>query len=77
MTLWRQILSALQDDTLDDTEREAVLARGAAQLAARRSPEGKQPTPEEVMAVALQEFSLLIDADQAHAALRESGRTRG
>lgn len=29
MTLWWQVLAALNDDTLDDTEREKILARGA------------------------------------------------
>ncbi|MEU5061238.1 MULTISPECIES: hypothetical protein [unclassified Streptomyces] len=71
MTLWRQALAALNDDTLDDAEREAILARGAAQLAVRRAPEGRA-TPREVMVVAFEEFSLLLDADQARAALRDS-----
>ncbi len=44
-TLWRQILTALTDDTLDDAEREQLLARGAAQLAVRRTPEGHRPPP--------------------------------
>lgn len=30
MTLWRQVLAALNDDTLDDTEREGLVACGAA-----------------------------------------------
>ncbi|AVI00238.1 hypothetical protein C5L38_34875 (plasmid) [Streptomyces sp. WAC00288] len=72
MTLWRQVLAALNDDTLDDAERERVLARGAAQLAARRAPEGRRATPEQVMEAAFREFSLLIDADTARAALRET-----
>ncbi|MEU9663954.1 hypothetical protein [Streptomyces chartreusis] len=29
-TLWRQVLVALNDDTLDDAERETIVARGAA-----------------------------------------------
>ncbi|MGW0604093.1 hypothetical protein [Streptomyces sp. NPDC002640] len=77
MTLWRQVLAALTDDTLDDAEREAIVARGAAQLAVRRAPEGQQPTADEVMALAYEEFNLLLDADQAHAALREAGRAHG
>ncbi|MGW8700153.1 hypothetical protein ACWGOK_24960 [Streptomyces eurythermus] len=74
MTLWRQVLAALNDDTLDDATREQILARGAAQLAVRRAPAGHEPTPDEVMAAAFSEFSLLIDAEQARAALREVRR---
>ncbi|MFB9739208.1 hypothetical protein ACFQE4_13985 [Streptomyces thermocoprophilus] len=70
MTLWRQVLAALTDDTLNDATRETIVARGAAQLAVRRAPEGQQPTSVEVMAVAYEEFKLLLDADQARAALR-------
>ncbi|MFF1411214.1 hypothetical protein ACFVX6_15705 [Streptomyces sp. NPDC058289] len=77
MTLWRQVLAALSDDTLEEAERERVLARGAAQLAVRRAPEGQQATPEAVMAVALSEFALLLTAGQARAALREVRRARG
>ncbi|MFI1769766.1 hypothetical protein ACH41H_48420 [Streptomyces sp. NPDC020800] len=77
MTLWRQVLAALNDTTLDDAEREAIVARGAAQLAGRRAPEGQRATPEAVMAVAFDEFALLLDADQARAALRQSGPARG
>lgn len=73
MTLWRQILAALNDTTLDHADREAIVALGAAQLAIHRAPDGQCVTPEEVMTVALQEFSLLIDADQARTALRQSG----
>ncbi|PCG82304.1 hypothetical protein CIB93_30825 [Streptomyces sp. WZ.A104] len=69
MTLWRQVLAALNDDTLDDAAREQMAARGAAQLAVRRTPEGQQPTPDEVMAVAFEEFALLLNAEQARAAL--------
>ncbi|MBA0050735.1 hypothetical protein E0L36_07445 [Streptomyces sp. AJS327] len=70
VSLWRQVLAALNDDSPDDGERAATLAFGAAHLAARRKPEGRPPTPDDVMAVAFEEFSLLIDADQARAALR-------
>lgn len=77
MTLGRQVLAALNDDSLDDAEREKIVARGAAQLAARRAPEGQHPSPEAVMAVAYGEFALLLGADQARAALREVGRPRG
>ncbi|MEU2181032.1 hypothetical protein [Streptomyces thermolilacinus] len=45
MTLWRQVLAALTDDTPDDAEREKIVARGAAQLAVRRAPEDQRPTP--------------------------------
>lgn len=74
MTLWRQVLAALTDDTLDDAARERIVARGAAQIAVRRAPKGRQPTADDVMTVAYEEFSLLLDADQARAALREVGR---
>ncbi|MFF5933162.1 hypothetical protein [Streptomyces sp. NPDC012508] len=72
MTLWRQVLSALHDDSLDDAEREAIVARGAAQLAARRAPEGHQPTPDDVMGIAFSEFAILLDADTARTALNHS-----
>ncbi|MCZ4097443.1 hypothetical protein G3I60_07190 [Streptomyces sp. SID13666] len=45
MTLWRQVLAALNDDSLGDAEREASVARGAAQLAVRRAPAAQQATP--------------------------------
>ncbi|MFI6967284.1 hypothetical protein [Streptomyces sp. NPDC050255] len=45
MTLWRQVLAALNDTTLDDTEREAIVARGAAQLAVRHAPRGSRSPP--------------------------------
>ncbi|MFI5987757.1 hypothetical protein ACIBEA_43755 [Streptomyces sp. NPDC051555] len=79
MTLWRQVLAALNDHSLDTAERDAILARGAAHLAARRTPEGKRTTHEEVMAVAFEEFGILLDTHQARTALRslDSGRTRG
>jgi hypothetical protein len=69
LTLRRQILTVLKDDTLDDPERAALVAHGAAQQARR----GRQPTPNEVMTVAFQEFTLVIDADQTRAAPQESG----
>lgn len=74
MTLWRQVLAALNDTSLNDTEREAIVARGAAHLATRRAPQGQRATPKAVMAVAFEEFALLLDADQARTALREVGR---
>ncbi|MER6599732.1 hypothetical protein ACWDBC_08335 [Streptomyces parvus] len=76
MTLWRQVLAALNGDTLDDAEREAIVARGAAQLAARRAPEGQPVTPDAVMDTAFHEFALLLTAEQARTALREV-RARG
>lgn len=72
--LWRQVLAALKDHTLDEDQRLAIVARGAAQLAAHRLPEGQQPTPDHVMRVAFEEFAMVIDATQAHAALREQRR---
>ncbi|MFI1717520.1 hypothetical protein [Streptomyces litmocidini] len=60
----------LTDDALDDAARERIVARGAAQLAARRAPEGRQATPDAVRAVAFEEFALLLDGDTARAALR-------
>ncbi|MCZ0984377.1 hypothetical protein O1L60_47330 [Streptomyces diastatochromogenes] len=74
MTLWRQVLAALSDDTLDDATREAIVARGAAQLAVRRAPEGQQATPDAVLDTAFHEFSLLLTVEQAREALREVGR---
>lgn len=46
VTLWRQVLAALTDDTLDDATREAIVARGAAQLAAAvpRRESSRPPT---------------------------------
>ncbi|WP_369229340.1 hypothetical protein AB5J56_01895 [Streptomyces sp. R21] len=69
MTLRRQILTVLKDDPLDDIERAALVARGAAQQARR----GRQLTSDEVTTVAFHEFALVIDADQAIAAPQESG----
>jgi hypothetical protein len=46
-------------------------------LAANRAPEGRQATAEDIAAVALTEFALLLDARQASAALRESTLRRG
>ncbi|MQY40744.1 hypothetical protein SRB17_87770 [Streptomyces sp. RB17] len=70
MTLWRQVPAALTDDTLDDAERTRIVARGAAQLATRRAPEGRRATPDDVMDAAFHEFDLLLDTDQARTALR-------
>ncbi|MFJ4879582.1 hypothetical protein ACIP93_30880 [Streptomyces sp. NPDC088745] len=76
MALWRQVLAAL-NDTLGDTEHEEILACGAAQLTVRRAPDDQQPTPDDMVARAFSEFALLLDADQARAALRKMGRGRG
>ncbi|WP_424862725.1 hypothetical protein [Streptomyces sp. MMS24-I29] len=72
MTLWRQVLAALNDDTLDDAAREQIVARGAAQLAVRRTPAGQQTAPDEVLDLAFR--SSPSSFDQARAALREVGR---
>ncbi|MFE2749646.1 hypothetical protein ACFXKX_35900 [Streptomyces scopuliridis] len=53
------------------------MAPGAAQLAARRSPEGQQPTLDDVMDVAFRKFALLLEAGQGRAALRETRSARG
>ncbi|WP_327378849.1 hypothetical protein OG393_33590 (plasmid) [Streptomyces sp. NBC_01216] len=74
MTLWRQVLAALSDDTLDDSTREEIVARGAAQLAVRRAPEGQQATPQAVLDTAFHGFNLLLTVEQAREALREVGR---
>ncbi|TXS74524.1 hypothetical protein EAO76_15290 [Streptomyces sp. sk2.1] len=71
MMLWRLVLAALQDDTLDEERRLAILARGAARLAAHRLPEGRRPTADDVMRVAFEEFAVVIDAAQARTALRQ------
>ncbi len=72
MTLWRQVLAALCDDSLDDATREEIIARGAAQLAIRRAPQGVQATPDDVMRIAFEEFSTLLDNDAARKALRHA-----
>ncbi|KJK56453.1 hypothetical protein [Saccharothrix sp. ST-888] len=76
MTLWRQVLAALTDDTRNDATREKIVARGAARLAAHRAPEGRQPTPDAITDTAFHEFHLLLTAAQARTALREI-RARG
>ncbi|MBT2529802.1 hypothetical protein J7E91_31605 [Streptomyces sp. ISL-99] len=74
MTLWRQVLAALNDDSLDDATREEIIARGAAQLATRRTPQGVQATPDDVMRIAFEEFSTLLAGDTARKALRQTHR---
>ncbi|MFE9123187.1 hypothetical protein [Streptomyces sp. NPDC007172] len=76
MTLWRQVLAALNDTTPGQADREAIVALGAARLARHRASEGQGATPEEVVAVAFEEFSLFIDAEQARTALRHTGPGR-
>ncbi|MFJ8752221.1 hypothetical protein ACIREO_23235 [Streptomyces sp. NPDC102441] len=77
MTLWRQVLAALNDSTLDDAARERIVARGAAQLAVRRTPDGQQAAPEAVIATAAEEFGILLDAGQARTALRQAAPRLG
>ncbi|MGW2179121.1 hypothetical protein ACWCXX_13715 [Streptomyces sp. NPDC001732] len=71
--LWRLVLTALKDETLDEAQRVAIVARGAAQLAAHRLPEGQQPTCDDVMRVAFEEFALVLNATQARTALHQQG----
>ncbi|MFD7534754.1 hypothetical protein [Streptomyces sp. NPDC059819] len=75
--LWRQVAAALNDDSLHDATRTRILARGAVQLAVHRTPWGQSTTPEDVMAVAFQEFELLLDRSQAEAAMEEAGPAHG
>jgi hypothetical protein len=69
MIKWRDILAALQNDTLDDIEREELVALAAARLAYDRGPAGRRPTAQDVMTVAREEFAVFIGAGQARAAL--------
>ncbi|MFF8610979.1 hypothetical protein ACF06X_34300 [Streptomyces sp. NPDC015346] len=73
-TLWRRVLTALADESLDDAERERILALGAAHLVRTRCKQEHEPTVEDVMTAAFHEFALLLDADTARAALREAAR---
>ncbi|MFD7541568.1 hypothetical protein [Streptomyces sp. NPDC059819] len=77
MMLWRQVVAALNDDGLHEATRTRILAQGAARLAANRTPQGQHATPEDVMAIAFQEFALLLDSRQAQAALKQAGPARG
>ncbi|WP_240981796.1 MULTISPECIES: hypothetical protein [unclassified Streptomyces] len=72
--LWRLVLTALGDETLDEDRRLAILARGAAELAARRTCGGEGPTVDDVVRLAFEEFAVVIDAAQARTALL--GRVR-
>ncbi|MFD8609729.1 hypothetical protein [Streptomyces sp. NPDC059631] len=74
MTLWQQVLAALSDDTLDDATRKENVARGAAQLAVRQTPEGQQATPPAVLDTDFHESNPLLTVEQAREALREVGR---
>lgn len=63
-TLWRTVLSALQDP--DTPGREETIARGAAALALKRPPEA---TVEDVLEIGLYEFGVVIEPPTARAAL--------
>ncbi|MFJ4741101.1 hypothetical protein [Streptomyces sp. NPDC088775] len=63
-TLWRTVLSALQDP--DAPGREATIARGAAALACKRAPAA---TVEDVLEIGLYEFGIVIERRTAQAAL--------
>lgn len=62
--LWRTVLSALQDPAASG--REETLARGAAALALKRTPEA---TADDVLEIALYEFGVVIEPQVAEAAL--------
>ncbi|MGP3690925.1 hypothetical protein ACTVZO_40695 [Streptomyces sp. IBSNAI002] len=62
--LWRTVLSALQD--LDAPGREKTIARGAAALAVKRTP---QATVEDVLEIGLYEFGVVIEERTAKAVL--------
>ncbi|GHB14290.1 hypothetical protein GCM10010330_80020 [Streptomyces tendae] len=69
--LWRKVLSVLCDDSVDQRERERILASGAARLAAVRASGGGMATAEDVVRIAMEEFAVLLDTSTARAALRE------
>ncbi|MEU7295144.1 hypothetical protein AB0A76_18295 [Streptomyces exfoliatus] len=77
MTRWREVLTALTDDTLDAVERQAVLARAAVRLAADRGTPERQPTVEEVVTLAHEEFGVPLDAGQVRSALDTREPTDG
>ncbi|MFD9793503.1 hypothetical protein ACFWXK_21440 [Streptomyces sp. NPDC059070] len=66
MTLWREVLTALNSP--HTAGREHVLARGAAALARSRARPGG-PAAEDVRRIALEEFGVLLDPLVAQAAL--------
>ncbi|WP_141662897.1 hypothetical protein [Streptomyces sp. Wb2n-11] len=68
--LWRRVLSALNSPELSDARRQELLALGAAELAWTRT-ERRPATATDVQRIAFEEFSLLLDARQARAALQE------
>lgn len=72
--LWRRVLTVLADDSVDQRERERVLASGAARLATVRAAAGTAVTAEDVVRIAMEEFAVLLDAGTARAALRECRR---
>ncbi|WP_405812697.1 hypothetical protein OG241_00330 [Streptomyces sp. NBC_01390] len=63
-TLWRTVLSALQD--LDAPGREETIARGAAALALKRAPVA---TADDVVDIGLYEFGVVIEPQTAQTAL--------
>ncbi|WP_408907195.1 hypothetical protein [Streptomyces cavernicola] len=69
MTLWRQVLIVLKDESLDHTTRTAVLTRAATTLAAHRAPEGSRPTVDDVIAVARAEFGIVLTAAEVNESL--------
>ncbi|MGW1659259.1 hypothetical protein [Streptomyces atratus] len=62
--LWRTVLSALQDPAAPG--REETIARGAAALALKRTPEA---TTDDVLEIGLYEFGVVIEAQTTAAAL--------
>ncbi|MCX4506754.1 hypothetical protein [Streptomyces anulatus] len=68
MTLWRQVLGALNDPQA--TGREKVLAKGAAEFARTRSA-GPAPDADDVIRIAMTAFAVLLDPSTAAAALNE------
>ncbi|GAA2231123.1 hypothetical protein [Streptomyces nogalater] len=63
-TLWRTVLSALQDP--DAPGREETIACGAAALACKRTDEA---SVEDVLEIGLYEFGVVIEPHTAKAAL--------
>ncbi|WP_405814609.1 hypothetical protein OG241_08425 [Streptomyces sp. NBC_01390] len=63
-TLWRTVLSALQGP--DAPGREETIARGAAALALKRTPDA---TVEDVLEIGLYEFGVAIEPATAASAL--------
>ncbi|MGC5260773.1 hypothetical protein ACPXCO_07020 [Streptomyces cyaneofuscatus] len=72
MPLWRQVLGALKDPQA--TDREQILAEGAADLARTRSAD-RAPDADDVIRIAMTEFAVLLDPSTAAAALNKRRRT--